>query len=296
MEIGIVGLGFMGGSLAKTLKEVPTVEKISACDSNTQNLIDAFNDGTVDAVSSKIDNILANSDIVFICTPVDQIFEVARKLKDIVKPSCVVTDIGSVKNEVTHQIDMLGLKYVGSHPMKGGEKEGYINSKADLFKGAKWIITPTLSTDEKAVKDLAELLIQLETTPYYLSPQRHDEVVASISHVPHVIASIESLFASALDDEGVLEDLVAGGFKDSTRIAKVNMPVWQSIYNQNKDNIIEQLYLFRDMLDMFTKALEEGDQALIADIMKEGKEYREKLDNPDLKETSSVKKIEYPNK
>lgn len=138
-KIGIIGLGFMGGCIAKSLIKSEKIEEICAFDTNKEFLQTAFNEGNITKVAKELED-FKDSDIIFLCTPVGLISELAKKLKDIVKNDCIITDIGSTKRTIIDNIRKLDINFVGAHPMVGSERTGYDTSNDYLFENAYYIL------------------------------------------------------------------------------------------------------------------------------------------------------------
>jgi len=273
-KIGIIGLGLMGGSLAKAFSNLDEVKKIIGFDTNLQFMKDAKADGYITDFSNDIDGKFSDLNFVFICTPVNTIYEYATKLKDVVSSNCIITDIGSTKKEIVNKIDELGLNFVGGHPMIGSEKFGYNFSSDSLYKNAFYLLTKTDKTKKENIDNLKELLLKLEVKPLEIDLDKHDFSVGSVSHVPHIIASGLVNLVEDLDDNNQnMKKIAAGGFKDITRIASANPYMWQNICSQNKDEIIKILDKFELMIKDFKKNI--NNEQFIFDYFDKAKIYRD---------------------
>lgn len=260
-KIGIIGLGLMGGSLAKAFSKVKEVEKIVAYDTNEETLEKAKREGTVQEIAQEVDEKFQNLDFVFICTPVNTIYEYAKKLKTIVNEKCIITDIGSTKKKIVEQIDELDLNFVGAHPMIGSEKFGYEFSKEDLYVDSYYLLTKTDKTKPENIERIKEVLLKIRAIPLEIELDMHDFSVGAVSHVPHIVASGLVNLVKKLDDNNkTMKTIAAGGFKDITRIASANSYMWQNICQQNKEEIVVILDEFENIIKQFKNNIENAEK------------------------------------
>jgi len=221
MKIGVVGLGLIGGSVFKKLKELSKYEVVGV--SRSVN--------GIDGVSSDY-AVLKNCDVVFVCTPMNVTLEILEKLESVLGEETIVTDVCSLKGFVSKR--GYKFKFIPSHPMAGTENKGWASSFPELFKGAKWVITPLKGeyTDEQEV--LENIIEELGAKIVITNPEEHDKAVALISHAPMVIAQAmcDSVFNNTLAQE-----LASSGFRDTTRLALSNLEMAEDMVNLNKDNI-----------------------------------------------------------
>ncbi len=272
MNIGIIGLGFMGGSLAKSLHKSKLVKQIIAYDVDTKSLIQAKNEGIITDYTDSVNAKFANLDIIFLCTPVKFIKDYAKKLECIVTNNCIITDIGSTKKEVLEEIDGININFVGGHPMIGSERSGYETSIDYLFENSFYILMKSqrnIDLLEKIIKDIGAI-------PVILDQDSHDYITAVISHVPHIVASALVNLVKQLDDEKEnMKMLAAGGFKDITRIASSDPIMWEHICMTNKDEIDQVLDILINNLLKFKNDLKYDDKEKVFDYFKNAKEYRD---------------------
>ncbi|HCC07875.1 MAG TPA: prephenate dehydrogenase/arogenate dehydrogenase family protein [Clostridiales bacterium] len=281
-NIGIVGLGLMGGSIAKTLRKSKKVNKIIAFDCEEKTLKKAFDDKVIDDYSTNINEKFEDLDIVFICTPVSFIGDYIKKLSKYIKKDCIITDIGSTKSTIVKMFEdnKSDLLFVGGHPMVGSEKIGYENSKDFLFENAYYIITKSINTDQCTLDKLNEIVLELKAIPIIIDIDKHDFITAAISHVPHVIASALVNMVEVLDDkEEYMRTLAAGGFKDITRIASASPIMWQNICIENKQEILKVLNKLSEIIYDFSDSLTKNENAEIINFFLKAKEYRDSFKN-----------------
>lgn len=277
-NIGIIGIGFLGGSLIKSLKKSSKVKSIVACDVNENSLKKAFADGVITDYTLKVDEKFADCDIVFICTPVSYIADYAKALERVVKHGCIITDTGSTKKTIIESVEKLDIEFVGGHPMIGSERSGYETSKDLLFENSYYIITKTKNNSPEAIDTLKELVLEINAIPIIIDSEKHDYVTASISHVPHVVAAALVNMVKELDDENeTMKTLAAGGFKDITRIASSDPTMWENICTENKEEVLKVLRRLIEILENFENNINKSSE--IYDFFDSSKKYRDSFIN-----------------
>lgn len=252
---GFIGFGLIGGSIARALKEVIkepsvlTAYQYSAKPS--RSLLLAKEDGVLDYITTSLSD-FTSCDMIFLCAPVQKNLEYLTQLKDIVRPDCLLTDVGSVKGNIHERVKELGLEhcFIGGHPMTGSEKTGYEHSSTLLLENAYYILTPTSQTKASSLENYTTLVKAMGSIPIVLDPKEHDEITAAISHVPHIIAAqLVNLIQNAGSLEPKMRLLAAGGFKDITRIASSSPEIWEHICMSNKKSICDMLSRYQDSLE-----------------------------------------------
>ena len=280
MTIGFIGLGLIGGSIAKTIRRIHPDSIIYGFDTNTDSLKAAKEDGTLNQYFETLDSTFSSCDIIFLCAPVSNNIEYLKELKDIVSENCLLTDVGSVKTNIHEEVQNLGIgKYfIGGHPMAGSEKSGYSNSKAMLIENAYYILTPTPQVAEEKVQTYEKFVESLKALPVILDYQLHDQITGTISHLPHIIASSLVNFVKTHDThDEMMKNLAAGGFKDITRIASSSPIMWQNICLKNKDNIVDILDQYIDSLEDFKEAIEREDDLDLYNRFESSRNYRNSM-------------------
>lgn len=241
---GFIGLGLIGGSIAKALREYHPSCHIMAFDIDGKALEMAKQDGVVDLMLSGPDENLSSCDYLFLCAPVGENNRLLMEVRRFLSPSCLLTDVGSVKTTIHRQVRQAGLSrcFIGGHPMAGSERTGYQSSRAILLQNAYYILTPEEEVCEERVADFRELIASLKAIPLMLSCRNHDYVTAAVSHLPHVAAAtLVNLIRESDSSEGIMKMIAAGGFKDITRIASSSPVMWQHICLTNGENISKLL-------------------------------------------------------
>lgn len=246
----IVGTGLIGGSVGMALRRMGW--HVTGRDTDPDRAARALELGAVDAMGDDPD-----ASVTFIATPVRAVAEEAKAA--LLKTNGVVTDVGSVKGPVVDEVDSAsGGRFVGGHPMAGSEQEGVDGASADLFRGATWVLTPTANTDAAAYAQVQQLVGALGAEVLALPPDRHDALVAVVSHVPHLTAATLMRLASQRGNEHqALLRLAAGGFRDMTRIAAGNPSIWPDICGENRAAIA-------DVLDDLVTALQQIREVVLA--------------------------------
>lgn len=278
LTVGFIGLGLIGGSVAKALKSaLPNIHLI-AYDINEETLTLAKEEGIADAVTPVIDESFSPCDYIFLCAPVSGNDENLFVLKKYLSPSCLLTDVGSVKNDIHRHIAALGLspQFIGGHPMAGSERFGYANSKARLLENAYYILTPTAEVPAQKLEAYKELVSAMGALPLVVSAKQHDYATAAVSHLPHIMAaSLVHLVKDSDSEDGIMKLIAAGGFKDITRIASSSPDMWQQICLTNTDNILRLLDDYIKALAIIRRQLDMKNAKLLYDFFDEARIYRD---------------------
>ena len=262
LTCGFIGLGLIGGSIAKALKASVSDIRIIAYDINQESLQLAKREGIVDVAAAGIDESFSPCDYLFLCAPVQKNDQNLETVKQILSSECILTDVGSVKTSIHETVAQAGLDhcFIGGHPMAGSERVGYVNSKAALLENAYYILTPPSSVPSEKVESFRQLVANMGAIPLILEPDRHDYVTAAISHLPHVVAaSLVNLIENSDSEEGIMRMVAAGGFKDITRIASSSAVMWQQICLTNGENISTLLSRYIQALTEFKSAIDSQD-------------------------------------
>jgi len=277
--IGFVGLGLIGGSIAKSIRRVFPNTEIIAYDVDTEAIQLAIDDGTLSSSVSSITE-MNNCDYIFLCAPVHYNISYLPTLKNIMKDSCILTDVGSVKSDIYDAIHANHLEqyFIGGHPMVGSERSGYDAASDRLIENAYYFITPSSSVEEYKIEEYRTFLEDLGAIPITYSPSEHDEITAYISHIPHIIASaLVNLVAGKEDEKGMLKQLAAGGFKDITRIASSNPTVWEHILLSNPKHIAQGLRHFNTSIEEMIQYIESDNDNEIYTFFNDAKNYRNSI-------------------
>lgn len=260
MNIGIIGLGLIGGSLALDLKQLGGY-RILGNSRRLETCQQALERGIVDAASVDL-ALMAEADVVFLCTPLGALLPTVQLLVPHLAPTTILTDVGSVKAPIVEAIAPLWPNFVGGHPMAGTAESGLDAALYGLFQGRPYVLTPVSTTPAAAVTTVADLARSLQATLYYCAPDAHDQAVAWISHLPVMVSS--SLIAACLNeaDGAVLElaqNLASSGFRDTSRVGGGNpeLGVMMACYNQTA--LLRSLQEYRQCLDQLIGQIEQAD-------------------------------------
>lgn len=278
LTCGFIGLGLIGGSIARALKEYNENIRIIAYDINTDSLKQAQKDRVADVITDSIDEHFSTCDYIFLCAPVQKNDDNLNAVKKFMSPSCLLTDVGSVKSTIHEAIHEAGLEhcFIGGHPMAGSERTGYINSKASLLENAYYILTPTESVPGNRLEEYRELVTHMNAIPLILDYRKHDYVTAAISHLPHVIAaSLVNLVKDSDYEDGIMKLIAAGGFKDITRIASSSAVMWQQICLTNTENISTLLQRYIDSLCSIKAKLDSSNAEALYELFDSAHIYRD---------------------
>lgn len=277
LTIGFIGLGLIGGSIAKGIRNSFKNFTIIAYNRSEKARIMAKEDGTADIVTDKIDQQFAACDYIFLCTPVEHNVLYLNQLKELIKSNCIITDVGSVKQNIHNAVEQLELSenFIGGHPMAGSEKTGYENSSIYLLENAYYALTPTKSTPTDKLNELTNIVKTLGAIPVVLDYAEHDYAVAAISHVPHLIAaSLVNLVKDNDSEHETMKLLAAGGFKDITRIASSSPDMWQQICSTNKENIVNLIDKYIISLSNIRNSISHNLSQDVFELFNKSGEYR----------------------
>ena len=247
-RLAVVGVGLIGGSLARVLREKGEVGEIVGIGRGTANLQRAVELGVIDRYEHDLKKGVADADMVFLATPVCTIADIVAEIAPALHSGAIVTDGGSVKEEIVLRCEGLlagDTCFVGGHPIAGTEKSGVDASFSTLYKGKRCIITPTARTDARALEKVVRMWELAGSEVVLMNPDKHDKVFAAISHLPHMVAY--SLVNAVGDYDGCDENILkysAGGFKDFTRIASSDPVMWRDIALQNRTAVLEMMDFF----------------------------------------------------
>ena len=294
-SIGLIGLGLIGGSIAKALKKSHPDYLIRAFDTDRESLALALADGVIDGVTTDVkDEHFLHSDYLFLCTPVEFNLLYLEIIAELVGEQTVITDVGSVKGGIHQKAAELGLlrNFIGGHPMAGSERSGYAFSNERLLENAYYIITPGADTPLGTIGEFESMVSDLGAIPMVLTPEEHDYITAGISHLPHLIASSLVNLVKNLDNEGeYMKTLAAGGFRDITRIASSSPVMWQHICLENQANISAVLDEYIRMLINIRCDIDERSQDAVYNMFVSSRDYRDSIDvfdNGPLKKNYSL--------
>ncbi|MEY8354816.1 prephenate dehydrogenase [Lachnospiraceae bacterium 54-53] len=279
-SIAFIGLGLIGGSIARGIKREQPDTRIMAYMRTRSKLLKAKEDGIVDTALDGIGEELRECDLIFLCTPVEHNARYLSEIRPFLKQGAIITDVGSTKTDIHEEVIRLGMEscFVGGHPMAGSEKAGYENSTDHLLENAYYIITPTAASTEEQTERLVRIARMIGSIPIVLDYHEHDFVTAAISHLPHIIASsLVNLVKDSDSEQGLMKRLAAGGFKDITRIASSSPEIWEHICMTNTGNLSVILERYIASLDRILAELKSKDNQYIRQLFETSRDYRNSL-------------------
>lgn len=281
-KIGFIGLGLIGGSVAKAIRVYYPDCELIAFDKNKETLALAIQEGIIDTSCSTIDDNFKGCRYIFLCAPVSYNTAYLSQLKGLIDHNCILTDVGSVKTSIHEEVIALHMEenFIGGHPMAGSEKNGFANSKAHLIENAYYILTPSAKVSEEKINAYRDFIVSLKALPVILDYKQHDCVTGTISHLPHIIASTLVNFVRDTDTKDeLMKALAAGGFKDITRIASSSPVMWQQICLKNKENISHILGQYIDALLKAKACVDAEDENALYTLFESSRDYRSSMPN-----------------
>ena len=273
---GFIGLGLIGGSIARGIKRACPTARIMAYMRTRAKLEQAKEDGIVDVILDGIGEPLLECDIIFLCTPVEYNAQYLTQIRQFLKPGALITDVGSTKEDIHRVVTTLHMEefFVGGHPMAGSEKTGYENSTDHLLENAYYIVTPTAKTKQEDADRLVEISRSIGSIPIVLDYR----IVAAISHLPHLIASsLVNLVKDSDNQNELMKRLAAGGFKDITRIASSSPEMWEQICMTNTGNIIDMMEHYIASLTQILDSLKQHRGDDIYELFDTSRTYRNSI-------------------
>ena len=262
-NIYIYGLGMMGGSIAKAIKENNPKTKIFATDTNLSSLKYAKINNIIDDFDSTEYNYLSSSNLIIICVPMLSYKSVLSIIQKYRKHDSLITDIGSTKKEISSIIKknkFIKNYFVGSHPLTGKEKSSIKNSSVDIFEDSYVLISSlSKSSNNKVEKKIIRFWRTLGCKTLSVSPESHDKILSMTSHLPHILSFILVDIISRNKMIDNLDSYTGGGFRDLARLARSDVNMWTDIILTNKDNILSTVDKFSENLNSFRKIVSGGD-------------------------------------
>ncbi len=280
MKIGFIGLGLIGGSIARGLRKKHPEYYMIATAHSEQTVAMALEEGVIDEGCSQVDERFGSCDLIFLCAPVSYNISYLEQLKSLISDRCVITDVGSTKTEIHEAATRLGLEahFIGGHPMAGSERSGFQYSTDHLIENAWYVLTPSSQSTREQLDLCLSVVRDLNALPLVLNYQEHDSIVAAISHLPHLIAAgLVNLIHDSDSPDQIMRQVAAGGFKDITRIASSSPVMWQQICMTNGENISRFLRAYIQSMETILRDLETGDSQKIYDLFESARDYRDSI-------------------
>jgi len=270
-KVAVVGTGLVGGSLAISIKKKGLAGEVVGVSRHAKNIALAVKIGAIDRGSREL-GIIKDADLVVLATPVDSIIKLSRKVSRLIRPDCIVMDVGSTKEKIVSCLEGEFANFVGSHPLAGSEKRSIAYAHAGMFKGSLCVLTPTGKTRKPALNKIKKLWESVGARVVFLSPGTHDSILAFVSHLPHVVA-----FSLINSVPGACLSFASGGLKDTTRIAASDAELWGEIFLSNRKNLLRAIGVFQKRLSDIRSALNKEDARSLQRALREAKIKREKL-------------------
>lgn len=278
-KVLVIGLGLIGGSFASGIKKRALANQVIGYDLNEQECQLGIELSVIDSYTQNLQQTASEADLIMLAVPVKATETLLAQLVPMMKKGAIITDVGSTKMNIINAakgvFEDKRHNFVPGHPIAGAEKSGVSAAKQDLFERHKVILTPLQNTESEAVKVVAALWEALGADVLEMTPERHDEVLAATSHLPHILAfSLVDTLAHEAQNKDIFR-YAAGGFRDFTRIAASDPVMWHDICHANRAAILDQLDQFTDGLTRLRAAIEEGDSQTLLGIFTRARVARE---------------------
>lgn len=280
-RLAIIGVGLIGGSLARALKRANAVGEVIGCGRNLNNLQQAVELGVIDRYDTNPALAVTEADMIVVAVPLGTIASMFAAIRDNLSAQAIITDVGSAKATVVADARQhLGNylpRFVPGHPIAGTEKSGVAASFAELFEQHRVILTPLPETDPQAMTTVSNMWTQTGAEVIEMSVTHHDEVLAATSHLPHILAySLVDTLAKMAERTEIFR-FAAGGFRDFTRIASSDPQMWHDICLANQQAILQILDSFKTDLAQLITAIQQQDSQYIATVFSRAKSARDKF-------------------
>ena len=275
--VAIVGVGLMGGSIGLALTERGLADRVIGIGRSASRLQQAKRRGAVTQTTTSLSRGVAEADLVVVCTPVNEVVEHVCAVAEKTGPDTLITDVGSTKDQIVSELKRRlprSVRFIGSHPLAGGEKGGVQFSQADLFQDRWTVITPKKNSFPADINKIRRFWRSLGARVTAMTPRQHDEQMATISHLPHVLATL--LAASPSADQ---LKLIGTGWLDTTRVAAGDVELWSQIFQQNRVHVLKSVDKFAKLLADFREALAKDDALEITRLLETGKHNRDAVGN-----------------
>jgi prephenate dehydrogenase len=281
-NVTIIGVGLIGGSLARVLKSKNLAGRITGVGRTRSTLEQALNLGVIDATAQGFASAVAGADLVILASPVGTFEKIVREIGPHLKPGAILTDVGSVKGGLVRSIEGAlspGSHYVPAHPIAGRERSGVAESTDRLFQGRLCVLTPTAQTDKKALKAIRDMWKAAGADITVMDAELHDKVFAAVSHLPHM-AAFAMMCAVAELNTGTEDYLKfsGAGFRDFTRIAASSPEMWKDIFLMNRDNLVQMMDRYLLSLNQFKEEIMSGDAKQLEKNLAKSSDLRKRME------------------
>jgi prephenate dehydrogenase len=281
MRIAILGVGLIGGSIGLAARKGCEDAEIVGFGRRPERLARAKELGAIDVAAGSLEDALDGAGACFCCAPVGALPEQIASVLSVAPADCVVTDVGSIKRDIVQAVD--DERFVGGHPIAGAETAGVEHARADLFDGAVWYLTPTERSGGVLYERLHRMVVDFGARPVAIDAESHDRLLATVSHLPHVLANVlVAQTALALDEEDSALPRVGPSFRDATRVAGANSAIWTDIYVANREAIADQIDAAAGRMSEVAAMLRAADPQAIETWNEQAAECRRRLLEADL--------------
>jgi prephenate dehydrogenase len=278
-KVAVIGVGLIGGSFALALKQAKACGHVVGAGRTPANMKLALERGVIDSMEGDAGAAAEGADLVLIAAPVAQFPKIFSQISKKLKPGTLITDAGSTKRDVI-EAARKALKgkiaqFVPAHPIAGAEKSGAAAASAELFRGRRVVITPLPENSEQSIEKLNQAWSLCGARTSRMSPEEHDDVFATVSHLPHLLAFALVHEVNSRKNAAELFALAAGGFRDFTRIASSQPEMWRDICIANADRLVAELSRYSEKLGEVKKLLESRDAAALEKLFTEARGARD---------------------
>lgn len=275
----IIGVGLIGGSLARALRESNAVGEVIGCGRDIAHLQKAQQLGVIDHYATDPAEAVKDADMVVLAVPLSAMQGIMERIASRLSPACILTDVGSAKGSVItaaqHVFGEIPAFLVPGHPIAGTEKSGVEASFTELFQNRRVILTPTETSAADAIQKVRAMWEACGADVIEMGVAHHDEVLAATSHLPHMLAYALVDTLARMDDSREIFDFAAGGFRDFTRIASSDPEMWHDICLANHDALVNVLEAFSDDLRLLADAVRRADSDFLKDTFTRAKQARD---------------------
>jgi prephenate dehydrogenase len=263
MTVAVLGVGLIGGSIGLAARERAS-RQVIGFDPDPSTVEQAIELGAIDRGVDSVTAACSEAEEVFCAAPVAALPDLARKALAACGPDTVVTDVGSTKRGIVDAVED-DERFIGGHPLAGVETDGVANARADLFDGARWYLTPTARSSGLLYDRLQRLVAEIGGRPQAIDPDAHDRLMATVSHLPHVIGNVlVGLAAEELTRDSERMPEVGPSFRDATRVAGANPAIWIDIFDSNRDSVAEAIEEAAGRLHAAADLIRSGDREAVS--------------------------------
>jgi len=277
-QITILGPGLLGASIGIAASERGLAKKTVSWSRRAETRANCLTQPWCDEVFDSPEAACQGSQFVVICTPVQTIVPLLSRIAGDLEPEALITDVGSTKSQICREaqaVELHGATFIGSHPMAGSEQTGMAHARGDLFDAAACIVTPLEDAPAEKIRQISTFWESIGMQVTHASPEHHDEIVAHISHLPHILTSALCSFLAGKDP--TWRALAGGGLRDTTRIASGDPGLWRQIIESNREEAVHAITGLEDELHQIKAALANEDTVTLNQRLERGKHYRDQL-------------------